>query len=116
MLSVAHCDPAFARGFSGVKRIADYAALTREPIACHSGPRSLVRFYTSVHLGGVVQKFFRVENLIGEYRGFREQMALPGTEVVVRNSESVLPTSPGLGLQLNEDYVKAHTSKGEGWA
>ena len=40
-------------------------------------------------------------------------MALPGTELVVRNSAVVLPAGPGLGLQLNEDYLKAHTAKGE---
>lgn len=32
---------------------------------------------------------------------------------VVRNSAVVLPTGPGLGLQLNEDYLKEHIAKGE---
>ena len=112
VLNVIHPDPAFAGGITGVKRIADYAALTRVPSACHSGPCGLPRFYASLQLAMVIQNFFRVENLIGESRGFKEKMALPGTELVVRNS-SVLPTGPGLGLQLNEDYLKEHTAKGE---
>ncbi len=115
VLNFIHPDPAFAGGITGVKRIADYAALTRVPTACHSGPCGLPRFHASLQLAMVIQNFFRVENLIGEGRGFKEKMALPGTELVVRNS-AVLPTGPGLGLQLNEDYLKQHTPKGEGWA
>jgi L-alanine-DL-glutamate epimerase-like enolase superfamily enzyme len=113
VLNVIHPDPAFAGGITGVKRIADYAALTRVPVACHSGPCGLPRFYASLHLALVIQNFFRVENLLGESRGFKEKMALPGTELVVRNGSVVVPTRPGLGLEFNEDYLREHTAKGE---
>ena len=52
----------------------------------------------------VVIQNFRVENLISEYRGFKERMRLPESELAVRKS-AVLPTGPELGLQLNEDYL-----------
>jgi L-alanine-DL-glutamate epimerase-like enolase superfamily enzyme len=113
VLDVIHADPAFAGGFTGVKRIADYASLTRVPTACHSGPCGLPRFYASLHLAMVIQNFFRVENLLGESRGFKEKMAKPGTELMVRNSAIILPEKPGLGLEFNEDYLKQHTAKGE---
>jgi L-alanine-DL-glutamate epimerase-like enolase superfamily enzyme len=112
-VDVVHPDPAYAGGITGIRKIADYAAVTRVPIACHSGPCSLVRFYASLHLAGAIQNFFRVENVLGEFRGFKEKMALHGTEPVVRNSQVALPAGHGLGLQLNEDWLKEHTAKGE---
>ncbi len=47
-------------------KIADYAALTRTPVALHSGPASLIRFYASVHLAGAIQNFFKIETILGE--------------------------------------------------
>ena len=112
-VDIVHPDPAYAGGITGIRKIADYAAATRVPIACHSGPCSLVRFYASLHIAGSTQNFFRIENSLGEFRGFKEKMAAPGTEPVVSNSSVGLPTGPGLGLQFNEDWMKEHTAKGE---
>ena len=49
----------------------------------------------------------------GEFRGFKEKLALPGKEPVIRNSAMALPTGPGLGLEINEDWLKQHVPKGE---
>jgi hypothetical protein len=64
-----HPDPAYAGGITGCRKIADYAALSRTPMALHIGPASLARFYAAAHIGGVVQNLFKIENLIGDYRG-----------------------------------------------
>jgi len=66
-----------------------------------------------VHLGGAIQNFFRIENALGEFRGFKEKMAMPGKEPVVRNSAMALPASPGLGLDINEYWLKQHAVKDE---
>ena len=107
-----HPDPAYAGGITGCRKIADYAALSRTPVGLHIGPASLVRFYAAAHIGGAVQNLFKIENLIGEYRGFKEKMAA-GPEPVIRNGLFVLPEGPGLGLAINEDWVKQHLAKGE---
>lgn len=112
-VDIIHPDPAYAGGITGIRKIADYANVTRVPVALHNGPASLIRFYASVHLGGVIQNFFRIENVLGEFRGFKEKMAMPGKEPVIRNSAMVLPTGPGLGLEINEDWLKQHVAKGE---
>jgi galactonate dehydratase len=112
-IDILHPDPAYAGGITGIRKIADYAAASRIPVGLHSGPCSLVRFYAAVHMGGAIQNFFRIENALGEFRGFKEKMAVPGKEPVIRNSAMVLPTGPGLGLELNEDWLKQHAVKDE---
>jgi galactonate dehydratase len=112
-VDILHPDPAYAGGITGIRKIADYAAVTRVPVGIHSGPSSLIRFYAAVHLGGAIQNFFRIENVLGEFRGFKEKMAMPGKEPVIRNSAMVLPKGPGLGLDINEDWLKQHAVKDE---
>ena len=65
-VDIVHPDVAYAGGITGCMKIADYAALTRTPVALHSGPASLIRFYASVHLAGAIQNFFKIENVLGE--------------------------------------------------
>ena len=113
-VDVVHPDPAYAGGITGIRKIADYAAAYRIPVALHSGPCSLVRFYAAAHLSGAIENFFRIENALGEFRGFKEKMAA-GRQPVVRNSVMQFPDGPGLGLELNEDWLKQHMAKGETW-
>ena len=113
-LDMIHPDVAYSGGITGCKKIADYAALTRTPAGLHSGPCSLIRFYASVHLSGAIQNFFKIENVLGEFRGFKEKMAA-GKEPVVRKSVMQYPDSPGLGLEINEDWLRQHMAKGETW-
>jgi L-alanine-DL-glutamate epimerase-like enolase superfamily enzyme len=114
VLDIIHPDPAYAGGVTGVRQIADYAQLTRIPVGLHSGPCSLVHFVTSVHLSSSIENFFKIENALGGIRGNIEKMAA-GNEPQVRNGVIPYPTGPGLGLDLNEDYLKQHMAKGESW-
>jgi L-alanine-DL-glutamate epimerase-like enolase superfamily enzyme len=112
VLDMIHPDPAYSGGITGCRKIADYAAMTRTPVGMHSGPSSLIRFYASAHLGATIQNFFKIENMLGPFRGNKEKMA-QGTEPVVRKSTFPVPEGPGLGLELNEDWLRQHTAKGE---
>jgi L-alanine-DL-glutamate epimerase-like enolase superfamily enzyme len=114
VLDFVHPDPAYSGGVTGVRQIADYAQLSRTPVGLHSGPCSLVRFYTSVHLSGAIENFFKIENALGAFRGFKEKMAA-NKEPMVRNGVMAFPEGPGLGLDLNEDWLKQHMAKGETW-
>ena len=105
VLDMIHPDVAYSGGITGCKKIADYAALTRTPVGLHSGPCSLIRFYASVHLSGAIQNFFKIENALGEFRGFKEKMA-SGKQPVVRKSVMQYPDDPGLGLEINEDWLR----------
>ena len=112
VVDIIHPDPAYAGGITGCRKIADYAALSRTPMALHIGPASLVRFYAAAHIGGAVQNLFQIENLLGDYRGFKEKMAA-GAAPQIRKGVLPLPEGPGLGLSINEDWVKEHLPKGE---
>ena len=114
VLDMIHPDIAYSGGITGCRKIADYAALTRIPVGMHSGPCSLIRFYASMHLGAATQNFFQVENALGAFRGNKEKMA-QGAEPAVRNSVFPVPEGPGLGLELNEDWLRAHIEKGDTW-
>jgi L-alanine-DL-glutamate epimerase-like enolase superfamily enzyme len=114
VVDIIHPDPSFAGGVTGVRQIADYAQLTRTPVGLHSGPCSLVHFYASVHLSAAIENFFKIENALGEMRGFIETMAA-ANKPQIRNGVMQFPTGPGLGLELNEDYLKKHMAKGETW-
>lgn len=112
VVDIIHPDPAYAGGITGCRKIADYAALTRTPIALHSGPASLIRFYAAAHIFGSVQNIFKIENVLGEFRGHKEKMAAEN-EPQIRNGLLPLPEGPGLGLTINEDWLKQHVAKGE---
>jgi L-alanine-DL-glutamate epimerase-like enolase superfamily enzyme len=114
VLDVIHPDVAYSGGITGCKKIADYAALTRTPVGLHSGPCSLIRFYASVHLSSAIQNFFKIENVLGEFRGFKEKMAAR-QQPVVRKSVMQFPDGPGLGLEINQDWLRQHMAKGETW-
>ena len=103
-----------AGGITGVRQIADYAQLTRTPVGLHSGPCSLIRLYASVHVSAAIENFFKIENALGEFRGFKEEMA-QGSKPAVRNAAMQYPQGPGLGLDINEDWLRKHMAKGEAW-
>lgn len=114
VLDMIHPDVAYSGGITGCRKIADYAALTRTPVGLHSGPCSLIRFYASMHLGAATQNFFKVENALGAFRGNKEKMA-QGPEPAVRKSMFPVPEGPGLGLDLNEDWLRKHIAPGDTW-
>ena len=67
-----------------------------------------------MHLGAAVENFFKVENALGAFRGFKEKMA-QGKTPAVGKSVFPVPEGPGLGLDINEDWLRSHLAKGEKW-
>ena len=113
-VDILHPDVSFAGGISGCRKIADYAALNRMPVALHN-IGSLVRTYASVHLAAGIPNFYRSECRLGRPGRMYEKMSL-GTPPVIRNSMFEIPTGPGLGLEIDPGFMREHTPKGEDWA
>ena len=67
-----------------------------------------------MRLGAARQNFFKVENALRAFRGFKEKTA-QGPEPAVRKSMFPVPEGPGLGLDLNDDWLRAHMAKGDTW-
>jgi len=112
-LDIAHPDLAFAGGFTGTKKIADYAALTRNPVALHN-VGSLVLCYANAHFGSAIQNFYRSESALGRPNRYAESMAASNPPSV-RNGRLKVPDGPGLGIDLNPDVLKANLVEGEPW-
>jgi L-alanine-DL-glutamate epimerase-like enolase superfamily enzyme len=112
-LDIAHPDLAFAGGITGGKKIADYAMLTRTPVALHN-VGSLVLCYANAQFGAAIHNFYRSESALGRPTRHVENMAA-GNPPVVKNGSLAVVMAPGLGLNLNMDYLRANLADGEPW-
>ena len=112
-VDIIHPDISFAGGFSGCRRIAEYAQLNRVPMALHN-VGSLVRTFAAVHLAASIPNFYRCESRLGHAERIVENMVV-GKPQLIRNSMFALPEGPGLGLEIDPDFMRQHTPRGEDW-
>jgi galactonate dehydratase len=110
-VDIVHPDLAFAGGITGARKIADYAAQFRIPVALHN-VGSLVLTYANAHFGGSIQNFYRSESQLGRPDRYIEGMAA-GSAPDVRNGLLKVPTGPGLGLEINTDFLRKNLAPGE---
>lgn len=110
-VDIIHPDLAFAGGITGTRKIADYAALTRTPVALHN-VGSLVLCYANAHFGAAIQNFYRSESALGRPNRYVESMAR-GNPPEVRAGRLKVPPGPGLGLDLDMDFLRQNLAPGE---
>jgi galactonate dehydratase len=108
---IIHPDLAFAGGITGARKIADYAMITKTPVALHN-VGSLVLCYASAHFGSAIHNFFRSESALGRPTRHVEQMSATRPPEV-KNSQLTVPAVPGLGFEPNEDYLRSQLVEGE---
>jgi galactonate dehydratase len=112
-VDIIHPDLAFAGGITGVRKIADFAALTRNPVALHN-VGSIVLTFANAHFGSSIQNFYRSESALGRPNRYVENMAA-GNAPEVRKSQLKVPSGPGLGLDLNMEFLRKNLVDGEEW-
>jgi galactonate dehydratase len=112
-VDIIHPDLAFAGGITGVRKIADFAALTRNPVALHN-VGSIVLTFANAHFGSSIQNFYRSESALGRANRYVESMAA-GNAPEVRKSQLKVPSGPGLGLDLNMEFLRKNLVEGEEW-
>jgi L-alanine-DL-glutamate epimerase-like enolase superfamily enzyme len=110
-VDIIHPDLAFAGGITGTKKIADYAALSRTPVALHN-VGSLVMTYANAQFASSIQNLFRVESALAHPGRYVEQMAASNPPEVKRG-EMTLPMGAGLGLDLNREFLRKNLAAGE---
>jgi L-alanine-DL-glutamate epimerase-like enolase superfamily enzyme len=110
-VDIIHPDLAFAGGFTGVRKIADYAALFRMPVALHN-VGSLVLTCANAHFGASIQNFYRSESQLGRPNHYIEGMAA-GSPPEVRKGLLTVPKGPGLGLEINPEFLEKNLVAGE---
>jgi len=110
-VDIIHPDLAFAGGFTGVRKIADFAALTRTPVALHN-VGSLVLTYANAHFGSSIQNFYRSESQLGRANHYIEGMAAGGAPEV-RKGRLKVPDGVGLGLEIDPGFLRRNLAQGE---
>jgi galactonate dehydratase len=95
-------------GITGTKVIADLAALYRTPITLHNVSGLLLNM-ASQQLAASVFNCPRIECTV---RATGLQWAVKNP-LEIRNGKMKVSTAPGLGVTLDEDYLKAHRYAGE---
>jgi galactonate dehydratase len=97
-------------GITGVKMIADLAARYRIPIALHN-VSGLMLNMASQQLAAAVFNCPRIECAAG---ADRIQWATKNP-IIIKNGYMEVSNAPGLGVDLNQDYLKANRAEGEPW-
>ena len=98
-------------GITGVKMIADLAARYRIPVALHN-VSGLMLNMASQQLAAAIFNCPRIECAAGADR-------IPWATknpIVIRNGYMKVSTEPGLGVELNQEYLKANRAEGEPWS
>jgi galactonate dehydratase len=97
-------------GITGVKMIADLAARYRIPIALHN-VSGLMLNVASQQLAAAVFNCPRIECAVGADR-FQWATKNP---IIIKNGYMKVSTEPGLGVELNQEYLKANKAESEPW-
>jgi L-alanine-DL-glutamate epimerase-like enolase superfamily enzyme len=97
-------------GITGVKVIADLAASYRMPICLHNVSGLLLnlasqQFSAAIHNAPMMECA----------RGSDQAPAAKSNFPVIKNGKMQVHSSPGIGADLDEDYLRAHLAPGEPW-
>jgi L-alanine-DL-glutamate epimerase-like enolase superfamily enzyme len=101
-----HPDMLTSGGILETKRIADYANLHGIPVYFHMAG-SPVGAMASIHCACLIDDFIAMENHAVDSEWWGDLVT--GVEKpFINNGDYIVPEKPGLGIELNEDVVKAH--------
>ena len=97
-------------GITGVKVIADVAASYRMPICLHNVSGLLLnlasqQFTAAIHNAPMMECA----------RGSDRSPAAKSNVPVIRNGKMQVHSAPGIGADLDQDYLRAHLAPGEAW-
>ena len=99
-------------GLTGVRKIATLAALYRIPVATHNVGGILLTM-ASVHFAASIHDFLITEVRLG---GQQNILSMAANPPVVEHSAIQLTHTPGLGVVLNDEGVKAcQMPEDSGW-
>lgn len=109
-VDMIHPDLATAGGILETKKIGDYAEEQGIAMAMHNAGTP-VSFMANVHCAAATQNFIALENHHVDSNYWEDY--IKRSEPIVQKGFVTVPEGPGLGIELNEEVVKAHLRRGE---
>ncbi len=105
-VDLIHPDPLTSGGIRETKRISDFASMFGIPTAVHFAG-SPVGCMASVHMISTLKDFLVMENHAVDIPWWGDLVTGP-SKPIIQNGYIPVPTSPGLGVELNEEACRAH--------
>lgn len=110
-VDIIHPDLASSGGLLETKRIGDYAEEYGIPMAMHQAGTP-VSFMANVHCAAATQNFLALEHHSVDLPWWEDLVTMvDGNKIIDKGFAPVPLTSPGLGIELNEEVIKQHMDK-----
>ncbi|MBB1283778.1 mandelate racemase/muconate lactonizing enzyme family protein [Flavisolibacter sp. BT320] len=107
-VDIVHPDLASSGGLLETKRIGDYAEEYGIAMAMHQAGTP-VSFMANVHCAAATQNFLALEHHSVDLPWWEDLVkTTDGRKLITKGYANLPLTAPGLGIELNDDVVKAH--------
>jgi L-alanine-DL-glutamate epimerase-like enolase superfamily enzyme len=113
-VDMIHPDLASSGGLIETKKIGDYAMEHGVAMAMHFAGTP-ISFMANVHCAAATENFVALEHHSMDVPWWESMVRTTGGNALVENGFAIVPDSPGLGVDLNEEVVKQHLWKGSGY-
>jgi L-alanine-DL-glutamate epimerase-like enolase superfamily enzyme len=111
-VDIIHPDLVSAGGILETKKITDYAEEAGIPAAFHANSTP-VAFMANVHCAAASENFLVLEHHNADNPWWSELIKMTGSQPMITKGFANVPLdSPGLGIELNDDNLKARMTKG----
>jgi L-alanine-DL-glutamate epimerase-like enolase superfamily enzyme len=113
-VDMIHPDLASSGGLIETKKIGDYAMEHGVAMAMHFAGTP-VSFMANVHCAAATENFISLEHHSMDVPWWESLVKTSDARPLVEKGFAIVPNSPGLGVDLNEEVVRAHLREGSGY-
>jgi L-alanine-DL-glutamate epimerase-like enolase superfamily enzyme len=108
-VDIVQPDLATSGGLLETKKIGDYAEEHGIAMALHQAGTP-VSFMANVHCAAATQNFLALEHHSVDVPWWENLVKMTDGNPIIKKGFALVPESPGLGIELNEEVVKQHLS------
>jgi len=113
-VDMIHPDLASSGGLIETKKIGDYAMEHGVAMAMHFAGTP-ISFMANVHCAAATENFIALEHHSMDVPWWESLVRTTGGNALVEKGFAVVPDSPGLGVELNEEVAKQHLRPNSGF-
>jgi galactonate dehydratase len=107
LVDVAQPDAGRAGGLTGLRKIAALAEARFATVAPHAGSLGPVAEFAALHLLAAIPNALILERMDPDWPGRSRAVTV---QPVLEGGELLVPDAPGLGVDIDEEFVAAHPS------